>query len=131
MLLSSTVSPVDDGRQSEAAFIHTISGCSLIVNNLLALPSEYASKDIPNNDDAEKEDFLIAHDDAYDGSVAANTLCALADEESPMSLPADNTVTKNDVADGSILDSFVAHSESINDMMSLSLFSVEEKVQPD
>ena len=130
MLSSTTSCLVDDGRQSEADYIHTISGSSN-VNNLLALPSEYASKDIPNNDDAEKEDFLIAHDDAYDGSVAANTLCALADEESPMSLPADNTVTKNDVADGSILDSFVAHSESINDMMSLSLFSVEEKVQPD
>ena len=58
-------------------------------------------------------------------------MCALADEESPTLLPADNTATKNDVADGSILDAFVAHSESINDGLSLSLFSVEEKVQID
>ena len=42
MLLSSTVSPVDDGRQLEADFMHTIGG-SLNVNKLLALPSEYAS----------------------------------------------------------------------------------------
>ena len=34
-------------------------------------------------------------------------------------------------ADGSILDAFLAHSESINDGLSLSLFSVEEKVQID
>ena len=46
-------------------------------------------------------------------------------------LPADNTVAKNDVVDRSILDAFVAHSESINDRLSLSLFSVEEKVQID
>ena len=53
------------------------------------------------------------------------------DEESPTSLPADNTATNNDVVDGSIFDAFVAHSESINDGLSLSLFSVEEKVQID
>ena len=127
MLLSSTVSPVDDGRQSEAAFIHTISG-SLNVNNLLALPSEYASKDIPNKDDAEDDDFPISHDDAYDGSVDSDTSCTLSDEESPTLLPADNTATKNDVADGSILDAFVAHSESINDGLSLSLFSVWRRI---
>ena len=46
-------------------------------------------------------------------------------------LPADDSATKNDVADGSILDAFLAHSESINDGLSLSLFSVEEKVQID
>ena len=131
MLLSTTDSPVDDGRQSEAAFIHTISG-SLNVNNLLALPSEYASKDIPNKDDAEDDDFPISHDDAYDGRVSLETLCALADEESPPLLSSDNSATKNDVADGSILDAFLAHSsESINDGLSLSLFSVEEKVQID
>ena len=56
---------------------------------------------------------------------------ALADEESPPLLPADDRATKNDVADGSILDAFLAHSESINDGLSLSLFSVEEKVQID
>ena len=100
------------------------------MNELLASPSEYASEDIPNMDDADKDNFPISHDDAYDGSVASNTSCALADEESPTSLPADNTATKNnDDADGSILDAFAAHSESINDGLSLSLFSVKEKVQ--
>ena len=44
----------------------------------------------------------------------------------PPSLPADDSATKNDVADGSILDAFVAHSESCNDGLSLSLFSVED-----
>ena len=108
--------------------MHTIGG-SLHVNELLALPSEYASEDIPNKNDAEEDNFPISHDDAYDGSVASNTSCALADEESPTSLPAaDNTATKNDVADGSILDAFVAYSESINDGLSLSLISVEEKI---
>ena len=64
MLLSSTVSLVDDGRQLEAEdFMHTI-GCSLNVNELLALPSEYASEDIPNKDDAEEDNFPISHDDA-------------------------------------------------------------------
>ena len=125
MLLSSSVSPVDDGRQLKADFMRTISGSSS-VNDLLALPSEYASEDIPNKDDAEDNNFPISHDDAYDGSVGSNTSCALADEESPTLLPADNAATKNDVADGSILDAFVAHSESIKDRLSLSLFSVEE-----
>ena len=64
MLLSSTVSLVDDGRQLEAEdFMHTI-GCSLNVNELLALPSEYATEDIPNKDDAEEDNFPISHDDA-------------------------------------------------------------------
>ena len=126
---SSTVSPVDDGLQSEAEdLMHTI-GCSLNVNKLLALPSEYASEDIPNEDDGEEDNFPISHDDAYDGSVASDTLCALADEESPTLRPANNTATKNEVPDGSILDAFTDHSESINDRLSLSLFSVEEKVQ--
>ena len=92
---------------------------------------EYVIGDIPNKDDAEEDDFHISHDDAYDGSVASDTLWALADEESPMSQPADNTATKNDVVDGSILDSFEAHHESINDGLLLSLFSVEKKVQID
>ena len=106
---------LSDCRQSKADFIqHTISG-SLNVNKLLALPSEYAFKDIPNINDAEEDGFLIAHDDAYGaGSVASDTSYALADEESPTLLPTDNTATKNDVTDGSILDAFVAHSESIN-----------------
>ena len=74
-----------------------ISG-SLNVNNLLALPSGYASEDIPNKDKNEVDDFLIlSHDDASDGSVASDTLCALADEDCPTSLPADNTAAKNDV----------------------------------
>ena len=63
MLSCSTVCPVDDGRQSEADFMHTISGSST-VNDLLALPSEYASEDIPNKDDAEEDNFPISHDDA-------------------------------------------------------------------
>ena len=103
------------------------------MNELLALPSEYVTGDIPNKDDAEEDNFSISHDDAaYYGRVASNTSCAfLADEESPMSQPVDNTGTINDVVNWSILDSFVAHSESINDGLSLSLFSVEEKVQID
>ena len=127
---STAVGEVDDGRQLAADFMHRISGSST-VNDLLALPSEYACEDIPNNDHAEEDDFPISHDDAYDERVSLETLCALADEESPSSLPADDSATKNDVADGSILDAFVAHSESINDGLSLSLFSVEEKVQID
>ena len=83
MLSTSTVSPVNDGHQLEADFMHTI-GASLNVNEMLALPSEYASEDVPNKDDAEEDDFPISHDDAYDESVASNTLCALSDEESPM-----------------------------------------------
>ena len=131
MLLSTTDSPVDDGRQSEADFMHKRGGSSN-VNKLLAMPSEYVSGDIPNKDDAEEDDFHISHDDAYDGSVASDTSCAFADEDSPTSLPADNTATKNDVAEGSIFDAYVlAHSASINDGLSLSLFSVEEKVQID
>ena len=131
MQACSTVGQVDDGLQSGADFMHRISG-SLTVNDLLALPSEYACEDIPNKDHAEEDDFPISHDDAYDERVSLETLCALAEEESPPSLPAaDDSATKNDVADGSILDAFVAHSESINDGLSLSLFSVEEKVQID
>ena len=132
ILSCTTVYPVDDGRQSEADFIHTTGGSSN-VNELLAFPSECVIGNIPNRDDAEEDNFPISHDDAYDGSVASNTSCALANEESPMSQPADNSATKNDVVDGSILDSFVAPSESINDGcgLSLSLFSVEEKVQID
>ena len=110
--------------------IHRISGSST-VDDLLALPSEYASEDIPNKDHAEEDDFPISHDDAYDERVSFETLRALADEESPLSLPADDSTTKNDVADDSILDAFLAHSESINDGLSLSLFFVEEKVQID
>jgi hypothetical protein len=72
LLLCGTVCPVDDGHQSEADFMHTISGSST-VNNLLALPSEYASEDIPNKDDAEEDDFPISHDDAYDGHVSSET----------------------------------------------------------
>ena len=73
MLSSATGHPVDAGRQSKVDFIHTESG-SLNVNQLLALPSECTSKDIPNNNDAEEEDFpIVAHDDAYDGSVAADS----------------------------------------------------------
>ena len=131
MMLSSTVSPVDDGRQSEADFIHIISSSSTMNDLLASLPSEYASKDIPNKDDAEVDDFPISHDDAYDRSVASDTSCTLADEERPTLLSADDTLTQNDVADGSILDAFVAHSESINDGLSHSLFSVEGKVQID
>jgi hypothetical protein len=119
MLSSSSVCPVDDGRHSEADFMHTISGSST-VNDLLVLPSEDASEDIPNKDDAEEDDFPISHYDAYDARVFLETSCALADEESPPSLPADDSATKNDVAD-----------ESINDGLSLSLFSVEEKVHID
>jgi hypothetical protein len=130
MLSSSSVCPVDDGRQSEVDFMHTISGSST-VNDLLALPSEDVSEGIPNKDDAEEDDFPISHDDAYDACLASETSCALADEESPPLLPADDGATKNDVADGSILDAFLAHSESIDDGLSLSLFSVEEKVQID
>jgi hypothetical protein len=110
MLSSGTVSPVDDGRQLEADFLHTIGGSS-ILNELLALPSEYASEDIRNKDDAEEDNLPISHDDAYDGPVGSDTSCALTDEESPTLLPADNTATKNDVSDRSILDAFVAHSE--------------------
>ena len=134
ILSCTTVSPVDDGRQSEADFMHTTGGSSN-VNELLAFSSEYVIGNIPNQDDAELDNFPISHDDAYDGSVASNISCALANEESPMSQPAadNHSATKNDVVDGSILDSFVAHSESINDGcgLSLSLFSVEEKVQID
>jgi hypothetical protein len=122
MLLCSTVCPVDDGRQSEADFMHTVSGSSTTVNDLLALPSEYASEDTHNKDDAEEDNFPISHDDACDGRVSLETLRALADEESAPSLPADNSATKNDVADGSILDASLAHSESIDDGLSLSLF---------
>ena len=87
MQTCSTVCQVDDGRQSEADFMHTIRG-SLAVNDLLALPSEYASEDIPNKDYAEEDDFPTSDDDAYDGRLSLGTLCALADEESPPSLPA-------------------------------------------
>ena len=65
MLSSSSVCPVDDARQSEADFMHTISGSST-VNDLLALPSEHVSEGIPNKDDTEEDDFPIFHDDAYD-----------------------------------------------------------------
>ena len=106
-------------------------GGSSTVNDLLAFPSQNVPEDIPNQDIADDDDFPVAHDDAYDGLVASETSCALADEESPPLLSADDTATQNDVADGSILDSFVAHSESIDDGLSLSLFSVEEKVQID
>ena len=63
---------VDDGHQSGADFMHRISG-SLTVNDLLALPSEYASEDIPNKDHAEEDDFPISHDDAYDECVSSET----------------------------------------------------------
>ena len=79
--------------------MHKIGGF-LNVNQWLALPSEHVSGDIPNKDDDEEDNFPISHDDAYDGSVAFNTSCALADEESPMSQPVDNSATKNDVVDG-------------------------------
>ena len=82
----------------------------------------YASEDIPNKDDADEDDFPVAHDDAYDGRVASDTSCDLADEESPPLLPADDGATKNDIAEGSILDAFLAHSESVNDGLCLSLF---------
>ena len=65
MQVCSTVGQVDDGRQLGADFMHRISGSST-VNDLLALPSEYASEDIPNKDYAEEDDFPISHDDAYD-----------------------------------------------------------------
>ena len=93
MQTCSTVCQVDDGHQLEAEFMHTISG-SLTVNDLLALPcSEYASEDIPNKDYAEEDNFPISHDDdAYDVRVSSETLCALADEESPPSLSFEETM---------------------------------------
>ena len=48
----------------------------------------------------------------------------------PATLAPVNTVA-DAVADTSIRDAFVAYSESLNDGLSLSLFSVEEKVQVD
>ena len=43
----------------EADFMHTISGSST-VTNFLALPSEYASEDIPNKDYTEKDLVALA-----------------------------------------------------------------------
>ena len=56
MQTCSTIGRVNDGRQSGADFMHRISGSST-VNDLLALPSEYASEDIPIKEHAEEDNF--------------------------------------------------------------------------
>lgn len=133
---SSTNRRHNDGRLSNFDYIHSMNG-ALKVNEMLSSLSEdtdvlLPSKDIPNDDDAvDEEDFPVAHDDSYDESAVCNQLSAwAADDEHPATVPPVNTIT-DAVPDTSILDAFVVHSESLNDGLSLSLFSVEEKVQVD
>ena len=127
---ASTGRPQTDVRQSNPDFIHTRNGSSNFNELLSSLSGDsvahLSSREITNDDAGEEEDFPIAHDDSYDESAVGNK----SDDDSPTALPPVNTVA--DVAvDTSILDSFVAHSESLSDGLSLSLFSVEEKVQVD
>ena len=90
MLLSSTVSPVDNGRQSEADFEHTIGGSS-DVNKLLALPSEYASEDILNKDGAE----AVIISDINTGALYLKTYDALIKNvEEDMLLPCTLAINK-------------------------------------
>ena len=127
---ASTGRPQTDVRQSNPDFIHTRNGSSNFNELLSSLSGDsvahLSSREITNDDAGEEEDFPIAHDDSYVESAVGNK----SDDDSPATLPPVNTVA--DVAvDTSILDSFVAHSESLSDGLSLSLFSVEEKVQVD
>ena len=133
---SSTGCLQTDVRQSNPVLIqHTSNGSSnfnKLLSSLVAGDSvaHLSSRDIPNNDACEEEDFPIVHDDSYDKSAVGGKLSVQSDDESPATQPPVNTVA--DVAvDTSILDSSVAHSESLSNGLSLSLFLVKEKVQVD
>jgi hypothetical protein len=70
--------PQTDVRQSNHVLIHTRKGSSNF-NELLSslagdLVAHLSSRDIPNNDAGEEEDFSIVHDDSYDENAVGDKL---------------------------------------------------------
>ena len=70
--------PQTDVRQSNPVLIHTRKGSSNF-NELLSslagdLVAHLSSRDIPNNDAGEEEDFSIVHDDSYDENAVGDKL---------------------------------------------------------
>ena len=135
----------DCNRQSDDVFIHTINASSSrVVDQVAPCPLE---EDFSNSEPVD-DNFPIFHDNSDDEHVISpraecivgKSLVLLPNAKCPPALPhvvacpptqpATNSGTDADV-DTSILDAYIARSESLNDGLSLSLFSVEEKVQVD
>ncbi len=119
---SSTGCPQTDVRQSNPVFMRTRKG-SLNFNQLLSSlagdsVAHLSSRDIPYDDADKEEDVPIVRDDSYDESAVGNKLSVHSDDENPTTLPPVNTVADAAV-DTSILDSFVAHSKSLSNGLSL------------
>ena len=119
---SSTGCQQTDVRQSNPDLIHTRKGPSNF-NKLLSFlardsAAHLSSRDIPYDDADKEEDVPIVRDDSYDESAVGNKLSVHSDDENPTTLPPVNTVADAAV-DTSILDSFVAHSKSLSNGLSL------------
>ena len=116
---------------------HCTNGPSSLVNPSVSSVSydsvRRLSYDVIAGNEPVDDDFPVAHDESYDEEVilegsegVGGQSCLSPNAEStPMVLLDDACV------DTSILDTYVARSESLNDGLSLSLFSIEEKVQVD
>ena len=134
----------DCNRQSDDVFIHTINASSSGVDQVARCPLE---EDFSNSEPVD-DNFPIFHDNSDDEHVISpraecivgKSLVLLPNAKCPPALPhvvacpptqpATDSATDADV-DTSILDAYIARSESLNDGLSLSLFSIEEKVQVD
>ena len=134
----------DCNRQSDDVFIHTINASSSGVDQVARCPLK---EDFSNSEPVD-DNFPIFHDNSDDEHVISpraecivgKSLVLLPNAKCPPALPhvvacpptqpATDSATDADV-DTSILDAYIARSESLNDGLSLSLFSVEEKVQVD
>jgi hypothetical protein len=70
--------PQTDVRQSNPVLIHTRKGSSNFNELLSSLAGDsvahLSSRDIPNNDAGEEEDFSIVHDDSYDENAVGDKL---------------------------------------------------------
>lgn len=130
--------------QSNSGLIHAINSSSHIDNSFSSTSQDHAVACFPvknvANDPFCLEDFPAVHGNLSDDDEQCTTspmndalgqLRVLPTYESVAThLPVD-VFEPNVGADTSIHDAFVARSESLNDGLSLSLFSVEEKVQVD
>ena len=134
----------DCNRRSDDVFIHTNNASSSGVDQVARRPL----KDNISNSKPVDDNFPIFHDNSDDEHVSSpraecvvgksfvvlsNTACPPTSPHvvaRPPTQPAIDSGTDADV-DTSILDAYIARSESLNDGLSLSLFSVEEKVQVD
>ncbi|KAI2492029.1 hypothetical protein MHU86_22525 [Fragilaria crotonensis] len=127
--------------QLEYSMEHNASRCQQSPTGLL-----HDTEDFSINEPVD-DDFAISHDYSYDEHIIIpHAECVVPESfnlptvECPPIVPAlpacqltqpATNLGADGCADTSILDAYVARSESLNDGLSLSLFSVEEKVQVD